>query len=655
MLSTYSRDALAARRARRRAGANAAAAAATDEVVLEVGNNDATVVSWADALSQVRAVGIGGNSSSTEKDRQREKKEQQSMAGETTKVLQETKRGQQDEEGRKDGMGCAAISSSPLKTSIIASGPKPSFYSPCQRWCCSKRSTVAAPTTTTPTTAIPIFGSNSCGGSDYGNGGGSGGSGGGGGGGGDSISISTDNSKSGPSSADSHRSKVLSTVPAARFYGSSNTGSKGGNSGSSSNTLFPLFRKQKSRSGGDFDSLLDTSNSTMHHRRLRRHSSGNGGTGATGKGVRKRRRTLGDNHNNGGSGDNSNSSRAKSNNKTHMPPLAFAFGAATLAQQQQQQQQQQLQKPPRMRQAILDLGQRNIHTTCAVCGMFYAPGDDGDRRAHARYHEAYELGVPYAPRPPDRLIVREVNYGEDLILRVTSAGEKMQPRKAGLPSSSSSSSSPSSSSSSSATVPPALGERARQVREMMDKSLGAASAASAAAGGDTLFLYLSGGRFVGCVAAERIRRARRVMGAQEEEEESVTMEDVGAAAIPPNTTTTAAANNAKTTSKESLLLSLPSSQSSEDKGFLQVSGQLEAASIGISRMWVLPGHRRKGIARALVDCARSHLVFAHIPPRSAVAFSAPTPAGRAFARRYTQQDDFYVYTDADLAGSRAHS
>lgn len=42
----------------------------------------------------------------------------------------------------------------------------------------------------------------------------------------------------------------------------------------------------------------------------------------------------------------------------------------------------------------------------------------------------------------------------------------------------------------------------------------------------------------------------------------------------------------------------------EDKGFLACQPASVSAAVGISRMWVLPQHRRTGVTYNLVDCAR---------------------------------------------------
>lgn len=77
---------------------------------------------------------------------------------------------------------------------------------------------------------------------------------------------------------------------------------------------------------------------------------------------------------------------------------------------------------------------------------------------------------------------------------------------------------------------------------------------------------------------------------------------------------------------------------------LTVSTQLEPAEVGVSRLWVHHNHRGNGIATILVDVLRANLYRECIVPRSKVAFSDPTTDGKDFAKKYTKQDDFLVYT-----------
>ncbi|CAH0717760.1 unnamed protein product, partial [Brenthis ino] len=66
---------------------------------------------------------------------------------------------------------------------------------------------------------------------------------------------------------------------------------------------------------------------------------------------------------------------------------------------------------------------------------------------------------------------------------------------------------------------------------------------------------------------------------------------------------------------------------------------------GVSRIWTHASFRRRGIAVRLLDCARASLLHGCGVLLSEVAFSAPTPAGKALATKYCGTPNFYVYLD----------
>lgn len=67
------------------------------------------------------------------------------------------------------------------------------------------------------------------------------------------------------------------------------------------------------------------------------------------------------------------------------------------------------------------------------------------------------------------------------------------------------------------------------------------------------------------------------------------------------------------------------------------------AVCGIKVMWVSAQARRQGIATQLLDTARCNCVAGYVVPRSQLAFSQPTQAGRRLAEQYTHTHSFLVY------------
>lgn len=64
---------------------------------------------------------------------------------------------------------------------------------------------------------------------------------------------------------------------------------------------------------------------------------------------------------------------------------------------------------------------------------------------------------------------------------------------------------------------------------------------------------------------------------------------------------------------------------------------------GINRIWVLECERNKGIATKLLDSVRYTFLLGYPLKCTEIAFSDPTPDGKAFATRYTSTPSFLVY------------
>ncbi|KAH8372247.1 hypothetical protein KR093_010709 [Drosophila rubida] len=83
--------------------------------------------------------------------------------------------------------------------------------------------------------------------------------------------------------------------------------------------------------------------------------------------------------------------------------------------------------------------------------------------------------------------------------------------------------------------------------------------------------------------------------------------------------------------------------------FIQVDGndyfseETFEASCGISRIWVSPLQRRRGIATLLLQAVQLHTVLGCEISRDKIAFSAPTDDGRALARHFSQNNNFLAY------------
>lgn len=64
---------------------------------------------------------------------------------------------------------------------------------------------------------------------------------------------------------------------------------------------------------------------------------------------------------------------------------------------------------------------------------------------------------------------------------------------------------------------------------------------------------------------------------------------------------------------------------------------------GILLLWTAAMYRKRGIAHQMVEGARRHVCYGYVVPCTAVAFWEPSGPGSAFARRYTDRDDFLCF------------
>ncbi|XP_053680096.1 N-acetyltransferase eco [Anopheles nili] len=73
------------------------------------------------------------------------------------------------------------------------------------------------------------------------------------------------------------------------------------------------------------------------------------------------------------------------------------------------------------------------------------------------------------------------------------------------------------------------------------------------------------------------------------------------------------------------------------------SSEFYTAKCGISRIWVAPKYRRRGIGRKIMAAIRRHYIFGYAMKYEEIAFGAPTEVGKLFAEAITERKDFLVY------------
>ncbi|CAM0135455.1 N-acetyltransferase eso1 [Umbelopsis sp. WA50703] len=84
---------------------------------------------------------------------------------------------------------------------------------------------------------------------------------------------------------------------------------------------------------------------------------------------------------------------------------------------------------------------------------------------------------------------------------------------------------------------------------------------------------------------------------------------------------------------------------SQDNSAVFCSLDKVTAHCGISRIWVEPSHRGKGIATKLLDAVCRWFVYGQQLQRKSIAFSQPTGDGKSLAVHYTGISEFLVYPE----------
>ena len=82
---------------------------------------------------------------------------------------------------------------------------------------------------------------------------------------------------------------------------------------------------------------------------------------------------------------------------------------------------------------------------------------------------------------------------------------------------------------------------------------------------------------------------------------------------------------------------------SKDSASLRVSNEVVPVRLGIVQLWVDKRYRRQGIAKSLIDSARTHTIYGSKVRKSECAMTQPTRDGRAFGECYFGADSLFVY------------
>ncbi|KAL6575088.1 hypothetical protein OROMI_012373 [Orobanche minor] len=229
-----------------------------------------------------------------------------------------------------------------------------------------------------------------------------------------------------------------------------------------------------------------------------------------------------------------------------------------------------LNKKRNYAQLHLEVGQSNfLWRTCTTCGFKYASGVEGDEKVHKTFHKNYTHGIPFKGWRNERIIDLHEN-GRIILVQ---DGD-----------------------------PPAQQNKVREVVHMMEMELGEGWILDKHC---KVYLFISSQRITGCLVAEPIRKAYRIVSSlkgekfnvlAKEKKKNPTMLQFGGVSL----------------QREIIRRdSVKSPEEEEEEGSLDgvILREDEAvpALCGIRAIWVTPSNRRKHIASNLLDAAHGRV------------------------------------------------
>ncbi|GAV57316.1 zf-C2H2_3 domain-containing protein/Acetyltransf_13 domain-containing protein [Cephalotus follicularis] len=256
----------------------------------------------------------------------------------------------------------------------------------------------------------------------------------------------------------------------------------------------------------------------------------------------------------------------------------------------------------------LELGQSDflLHT-CSTCGVKYAPGDEGDEKAHRTFHKDYTHGIQFKGWLKERIVYTHTIELERIVVVLDSD-------------------------------PPAQKNKVQEVVKMMEFELGGGWIYHKLC---KVYMFISSQRIAGCVVAEPIKHAFKVLS----QAENGKTDGAARKEKRPKSTTL---RFGEVVLQREVMKRCPSVNYPEllDKNHNRAiicEDEVVHAVCGIRAIWVAPSKRRRSIAKQLLDAVRRSFCTVSVLERSQLAFSQPTSAGKALASTYTGTGSFLVY------------
>ncbi|XP_007255474.3 N-acetyltransferase ESCO2 [Astyanax mexicanus] len=257
-------------------------------------------------------------------------------------------------------------------------------------------------------------------------------------------------------------------------------------------------------------------------------------------------------------------------------PSALNGTSSLVAKERSARRKKDLKKQNDDDQLIIDAGQKQFGaTTCEACGMLYSVDSPEDNFQHTQFHQRFLDTIKFVGWKKERGMAE---FWDGKIILVLPDDPKYATKKA------------------------------EDVRRIADTELGFQQVSLSSPKAAKTYLFINSDRMVvGCVVAEPVRQAFRVLE-QPEKPKDMTKEDF-----------------------------------MERHRAWCCSTVPEKAICGISRIWVFSMMRRKGIATRMLDTVRNSFMYGSHLTKDEIAFSDPTPDGKLFATKYCGTPTFLVY------------
>lgn len=219
-------------------------------------------------------------------------------------------------------------------------------------------------------------------------------------------------------------------------------------------------------------------------------------------------------------------------------------------------------------QMMIDAGQKKFGAQqCSVCGVVYEVGNQADEISHNRHHDHFVNSLKFLGWKKEKL-VRDMDHLGGRVVMVSSDD------------------------------PPHYWRKVEDICEIIDAELGFSENSIKAKETTKVFLYILERRIVGCLVAEKIDKAYKIIHQA----------------------------STRDTARPVCCSETPS-----------------RVWAGVSRLWVFKSQRGKGIASTLVNSMRDNMIANYFLNVNEIAFSDPTENGLKFAEKYTGKPDFLVY------------